>query len=301
MDSPKISIILPNYNHASYLVARWESILAQTFTDYEIILLDDASTDNSKELLAGFAKHPKVSHFVVNEQNSGSPFKQWRKGLELAKGEFVWIAESDDSAHPELLAELTKLIEPQTVLAYSASEVIDQEGQNMGRNRWADGLDPLRWQGDYKNKGVDEVRSYLAFRNTIPNASAVIVRREELLKLDFPTDFNFCGDWMLWSELLRYGNIAYTSKSLNYFRKHQASTRSAKSLSEEKRRVSEYKAVMRRNLSFLGRLLQIAKYDWILVEMHNKRYGMGKRSVFKVGLPFPLVLRYLYLRVYKRI
>jgi glycosyltransferase involved in cell wall biosynthesis len=298
---PKISIILPNYNHASYLVARWESILAQTFTDYEIILLDDASTDNSHELLAGFAQNPKVSHYVVNQQNSGSPFKQWRKGLELAKGEFVWIAESDDSAHPELLAELTKLIEPQTVLAYSASEVIDQEGQNMGRNRWADGLDPLRWQGDYKNKGVDEVRSYLAFRNTIPNASAVIVRREELLKLDFPTDFNFCGDWMLWSELLRYGNIAYTSKSLNYFRKHQASTRSAKSLSEEKRRVSEYKAVMRRNLSFLGRLLQIAKYDWILVEMHNKRYGMGKRSVFKVGLPFPLVLRYLYLRVYKRI
>ncbi len=298
---PLISVILPNYNHARFLKVRWDSIINQTFTDYEIILLDDASTDNSRELLAAFAKHPNVSNYLVNEQNSGSPFKQWQKGLEIAKGELVWIAESDDSAHPEFLKQLIATIEPQTVLAYTASQIIDQDGKVLGRNRWPDGLDAKRWQSDFKNSGPDEVRNYLAFRNTIPNASAALVRRDQLLKLDFPVDYKYCGDWLLWSKLLAHGDIAYLSKACNKFRKHAASTRTAKSFLEEKRRVAEYKAVIQRNLSFYGRWLQVAKYDWILQEMHNKRYGMGKRSVFKVGLPVPLVLRYLYLRVYKRL
>lgn len=301
MNYPKVSIILPNYNHASYLQARWDSIIGQTFTDYEIILLDDASTDNSHELLAGFAQNPKVSHYVVNQQNSGSPFKQWEKGLELARGEFVWIAESDDSADPQFLEQLIATIDSNTVLAYTASQMIDKNGKVMGRNRWPDGLDPLRWQSDFKNRGVDEVRSYLAFRNTIPNASAVLVRREQLLRLAFPIDYKFCGDWLLWSKLLAHGDISYLSKPLNKFRKHAASTRTTKPFAEEKKRVAEYIAVIQNNRSFFGRCLNVAKYDWILQEMHRKRYGMGKRSVFKVGLTFPLILRYLYLRVSKRL
>lgn len=73
-----------------------KSIFNQTFQDFEVILLDDASTDNSREILHKYQEHPKVSHLIINETNSGSPFKQWEKGLAFARGEFIWIAESDD-------------------------------------------------------------------------------------------------------------------------------------------------------------------------------------------------------------
>jgi glycosyltransferase involved in cell wall biosynthesis len=105
-----ISIIVPNFNHASFLKERPDSVFNQTYQDFEVILLDDCSTDNSLEVLQEYANHPKVAHFVINEQNTGSTFKQWKKGIELAKGEWIWIAESDDWCEPSLLQELPKLI-----------------------------------------------------------------------------------------------------------------------------------------------------------------------------------------------
>ena len=93
----KVSIIVPNYNHEKYLDERIQSILNQTYQDFEIIILDDCSTDNSKFVIEKFRNNEHVSHIVYNEQNSGSTFKQWERGFELAKGELIWIAESDDS------------------------------------------------------------------------------------------------------------------------------------------------------------------------------------------------------------
>ena len=101
--NPKVSVIVPNYNHASYLKQRIDSILNQTFQDFEVIILDDCSTDNSLEVLSHYKNHNKVSHCVFNDTNSGSTFKQWDKGIQLAKGEWIWIAESDDWAEPEFL------------------------------------------------------------------------------------------------------------------------------------------------------------------------------------------------------
>ena len=76
---PVFSVIVPNYNHASFLAERIETILAQTFTDFELILLDDCSTDESVKILEKYCDHPKVSCIVVNEVNSGSRFLQWKK------------------------------------------------------------------------------------------------------------------------------------------------------------------------------------------------------------------------------
>ncbi len=102
---PVVSTIVPNYNHARFLPQRLDSILAQTFKDYELIVLDDASTDNSREVLERYARQAPIQ-LVFNGTNSGSPFIQWRKGAELARGEYLWIAESDDYADPRLLETL---------------------------------------------------------------------------------------------------------------------------------------------------------------------------------------------------
>ena len=120
---PLVSVIVPNYNHAPYLRQRLDSIFNQTFKDFEVIILDDCSTDNSKEIIEEYRNRPQVSHIEYNEINSGSPFKQWAKGFELAQGEYIWIAESDDWAEPNFLETLVSFLNSnnEIALAFSAS------------------------------------------------------------------------------------------------------------------------------------------------------------------------------------
>lgn len=220
---PKVSVIVPSYNHARYLPQRLDSIFAQTFQDFELIFLDDASPDGSLEVFRRYAGRPRV-RAVFNEKNSGSVFKQWNRGFELATGEFIWIAESDDVAHPRLLEALVGLLEgqPDVVLAYGNSMVIDPEG-NRSRliSEWANEIAPGRWDRDLVGEGMAEIRRYLVQRNTVPNASAVVFRRSALRQAGpVRTDFRLVGDWAFWVGLLEHGRLAYTAEELNCFRKH---------------------------------------------------------------------------------
>lgn len=94
--NPLITVIIPNFNHAKYLRERIDSVLNQTYNNIEVFLLDDCSNDNSKEILMSYESSPLVKGILLNEENSGSTFRQWQKGFELAHGEYIWIAESDD-------------------------------------------------------------------------------------------------------------------------------------------------------------------------------------------------------------
>ena len=97
MKHPLVSVIVPNYNHAPFLDERINSILNQSYDNYELIIMDDMSTDNSVDVINKYKDHEHVSQIIINEKNSGSPFKQWNKGFAKAKGELIWIAESDDA------------------------------------------------------------------------------------------------------------------------------------------------------------------------------------------------------------
>lgn len=103
---PLVSIIIPNYNHARFLDERMQSVLGQTYQNFEVIILDDRSTDNSREVIEKYRSNPKVRKILFNDTNSGSPFRQWKKGMELASGEIVWIAESDDHCEDTFLEKL---------------------------------------------------------------------------------------------------------------------------------------------------------------------------------------------------
>ena len=96
----KVSVIIPNYRHALYLKERIDSVLEQTYRDFEVIILDDCSPDDSREIIETYRTREKIAHIVYNERNSGSTFMQWQKGFDLAQGEYIWIAESDDFADP---------------------------------------------------------------------------------------------------------------------------------------------------------------------------------------------------------
>jgi glycosyltransferase involved in cell wall biosynthesis len=222
-----VTIIVPNFNHARFLSQRLDSILAQTFKDYELIVLDDASTDGSGEVLAHYAKQAPI-HLVMNEKNSGSPFIQWRRGAQLASGKYLWIAESDDYADPRLLEVLVSEIHhnPNVGLAYCQSFSVDERGQLLGI--WEDWREPVsdRWNHSYVNKGRDEVARFFVQRNTIPNASAVLVRKDLLLQATRHVEWmRLCGDWLTWARVLMRADVAFVAEPLNYFRSHGRSVR----------------------------------------------------------------------------
>ena len=211
-----VSVILPNYNHAPYLVERLESILNQDFTDFEVILLDDHSTDNSREILGKYAENDRVTHYLENDSNSGSTFLQWKKGLEKATGEFIWIAESDDVASPGFLSALVAKLRDNSemAVAFSASDWIDEAGRVIHRTGhesealWAAaGL----ITGDFLKGPV------------IYNASSAVFRKEAVRNVDFEelSEFRYAGDWLFWVQLIRGKMVYRTADRLNYFRRHE--------------------------------------------------------------------------------
>ena len=93
MQHPKVSVIVPNYNHAPYLSERLDSILGQTYNDLELLILDDASTDDSCRILTRYHSKPRVQ-IIVNPVNSGAAFPQWNRGIHLAIEHFATRVQS---------------------------------------------------------------------------------------------------------------------------------------------------------------------------------------------------------------
>ncbi|HEY0177199.1 MAG TPA: glycosyltransferase family 2 protein [Pedobacter sp.] len=213
---PQVSVIVPNYNHAVYLTQRIDSILSQSYQDFELIILDDCSGDDSKTVIETFRGHPKISHIIYNDENSGSTFRQWEKGIAAARGEFIWIAESDDWCEQNMLEELVSGIkkEQNCVISYCQSYCIH-------------GTNKIGWvsQHPYLSEiieGHNFIRQYLLMNNSIFNASMVLWKKQ--LHQDISREFlnyKFCGDWLFWIELARRGNIHVSGRTLNYFRKHE--------------------------------------------------------------------------------
>jgi glycosyltransferase involved in cell wall biosynthesis len=227
----KVSVIIPNYNHARYLHARLDSVLSQTYRNLEVILMDDCSSDNSREIIAEYAAKDERIRVVLNEQNSGSTFKQWNKGIELATGEYIWIAESDDIAAATFLEKLIVKFEdnPAVGLAYSQSWRIDENNRRHGT--WGPimaELDATLWEDDFVLPGTELVRRFMIHSNIIPNASAVVMRRSTLAAVgSAPENMRIAGDWVFWVMYLMITHVAFVAEPLNYFRFHQHNVRSS--------------------------------------------------------------------------
>lgn len=225
---PRISVVVPNYNYAKYIINRLDSIINQTFPIYEIVVLDDASTDDSIKLIEEYFQECKIPwQLVTNEQNSGSVFKQWKKGAELVRGDYLWIAEADDSAEPEFVETLIKFFnDTEVVLAYSQSKQIDHNNNLLSNNYLSYTSDiGDYWNQDYVISGDEEIRRALCFKNTILNVSSVLFKKNDFLnlitnKFSLICKFKVAGDWFIYSELIKNKKLAFSSKSLNVHRRH---------------------------------------------------------------------------------
>jgi glycosyltransferase involved in cell wall biosynthesis len=232
MENPKkVSVIIPNYNYQNYIIERIDSVLLQTYPIYELIILDDCSTDNSvqviEEKIKTIPKEIKVQ-FIPNEVNSGGcVFKQWKKGFDAATGDFIWIAEADDSAANNFVEELIKPFDdPEVVLSYCESAKIDGEN-HLIRPRCDDWYDMCRtgeWNKSYLWTGEEEIINHLSVTNTILNVSSVMWRKKDYSTIFAEAgEFKVAGDWYIYYNVLKHGKISWNTNALNYYRKHGSS------------------------------------------------------------------------------
>jgi glycosyltransferase involved in cell wall biosynthesis len=223
----KVSIILPSYNHEKFLKKRLDSILNQTLSNWELIIIDDCSTDSSINILNKFViqNNDRVTQFIINNYNSGSGYNSWKKGIKLAKSEYIWIAETDDYSSPEFLEEQIKILDnnKNVNLSFSASNYIDEKGDFLyNTDRRTHDLNVQ--EGYYGIFNFSHFTDKMPLNTYITNGSCVVFRRP---KNELPENifiYKQMSDQFLWTHLLQNGNFAFLNKKLNYFRRHETST-----------------------------------------------------------------------------
>lgn len=224
----KVSVVVPNYNYKKYFSSRLDEIMGQTYPVSEVIIIDDGSTDGSvdviKEKVAELKeKYPDVEfETVLNEKNSGSVFSQWQKGVKMASGDYIWIAEVDDSSSFKFLetAMAPMIKDKRVALSYTNSKKI---GQVSSRDRLRKVVDVLRRHhgvGDYVVSGREEIEKNLAVFNSIPNVSACVFKNTPSLVeyLKEAKKYKLSGDWYFYIKVAGQGKIAYSHKRLNRHR-----------------------------------------------------------------------------------
>ena len=244
--SPRISVAILSHNYAHHLALRLGSVFGQTQPLEEVLLLDDASTDDSVAVAAQTASEwRRVVRMDVQAENSGSVFRQWQRAAELARGDYLWIAEADDAANPNMLARLADLLarHDDLDLVFCDSRAIDATGAEVMPSYQEyyrqNGIDCLLQDGVFAAR--EFLENALSVRNAILNASAVIFRTDALraamarcsAELD---SWRVAGDWRVYVEILRQSprQIGYLASPLNVHRRHAASV-TAKLTAEQMR------------------------------------------------------------------
>jgi glycosyltransferase involved in cell wall biosynthesis len=223
----RVSIVVASFNHSEFLAQRMESLIQQSYFDIEIIVIDDASTDASLEVLKVYEMEPRVQVLKLTE-NSG-----WVKvsnlGAEIATGEFLIFANCDDYCDPQQVAKLVKAMNnnPTAGLSFSRSNIVDKDGILLGNDYEARGLRFKRKCASDTLISRKQMTSFLFHSIVIPNLSAAIFRRSTFLDIGkFSEQVNIAADWEIYFRMAERCDVAYLSETLNFFRSHDESIRS---------------------------------------------------------------------------
>ena len=229
---PRVSIVIPSYNHGRFLRECLDRVLAQTFEDWELILVDDGSKDDSVAIARTY-KDPRV-HVHVNDKNLGTYGTQ-QAGLNLATGEFVAILNSDDLWEPRKLLLQVDLLgkHPEASFSYCLGWKVDDAGK-------VDTTDDVH--ANWPTEPIQDVLPYLLFENRIL-ASSVLFRREQLR---FETSCRYSGDWVALLEQAYLGPAACVTERVSYWRMHDNNTFTA----SPKQRAEEVR--VRRSIGAVG-------------------------------------------------
>lgn len=233
---PKISVCMPTFNQGRFLRHALESVLKQTVQDFEIIVYDDASTDETPEIIAAF-RDERVRYFR-QERNVGIAANR-NSCLAKARGRYIAWLDSDDVYLPDMLSVQSAILEthPDVGLVHGAFEVIDQDGRRL-----PDWSPPFR--GDVIEPGTKALRE-LVLHNYI-TAPTVMVRRDCYDRSGrYATELSNSGeDWEMWLRIALHADIAYTATAVAQYRQHENSS-SSSSVRNGKRLRNDFKVFQR--------------------------------------------------------
>jgi glycosyltransferase involved in cell wall biosynthesis len=279
---PLVSIIFTSYNHSNYLSQALKSLVSQTYSNFELIIIDDCSTDGSQEILQEFqSQFPQKIKLHLLSKNTGSYVKASNFGAKMASGTYIIFAQCDDYSEVNQFERLVSVLEqnPDIGVVFSCSKLIDQNGNFIITDF------DLRSSAFKRKCATDSVvpgkmmRNFLAHSCVIPNLSAAMVRKEILVQSGGLSDKYFvAADWAMWLDLSERTNFYYINEPLNNFRQHNTTIRSS---IKAKNQISEiysifYSHIDKWNIGFMESLkfrLGVARI-WLLYYFEGRRAFM---------------------------
>lgn len=207
-----VSVIIPVYNAAKYIDKTIESALNQTYKNIEIILVDDCSKDNSRQIIEKYvARHENIIYHL-QEKNSGAAVAR-NTALQIAKGRYVAFLDSDDLWYPEKIEKQLKLMKQNNAaICYTAIEMIDENDRLIKEKR----------------RVIDKVNYKFLLKNTMLATSSVVIDRKLIGDFQMPL-IRSGQDYATWLLLMRNGTVAYgINEALVKYRKSENSLSSNK-------------------------------------------------------------------------
>ncbi len=213
--TPRVSVGVPVYNGERYLASALDSLVGQTYEDFELVVCDNASTDRTSEIARSYAAKDKRVRYVRNERNLGAA-GNYRRTFELSSAEYFRWAPADDRSAPELLARCVEVLdrEPRVVLAYSKTKLIDADGAVI--SEYDDRLHLVEQQASQRFRALIERLGYCNALYGLMRSNAL--RRTRLLGSYFASDVVFLA------ELVLYGAFWEIPEFLFYRRFHPAAS-----------------------------------------------------------------------------
>lgn len=201
---PKVTVCMPSYNHAHYIGKSIESVLSQTFDDWELVISDNCSSDNTAGVVRKFTD--MRIRFYRNDANLG-PVRNWNRCVSLARGEYVAILESDDQYLRRMLERSVEILNahPRVGITHSSFHRIDSEGNFIDTVR--------RWEHDQVMDGHTALRHLT--RECYITPSSVVMRRTCFDDAGgFDERYRYNIDWSMWMRVALSHDISYIAEPL---------------------------------------------------------------------------------------
>jgi glycosyltransferase involved in cell wall biosynthesis len=255
--TPKVSVCIPVYNGSDYIAKSIESVLAQTYKDFQLIVVDNCSTDNTEEIIRNF--HDPRLTYIKNKQNIGLVGNE-NRCLELSKGDYIYIFHHDDIMLPDNLELKVNLLDehPQVGFVHSNILLIDEKGEVVADNIWYEYS-----RRDYIKKGreiFDKCLAYLHFGASIFIGSVLARRKcyENVGK--FSPELPHCHDSEMWMRMSLFYDVACIGTPLVKYRVHQNTASSDWGSESTVPYVTEH---------YLAAMMIFNKYNNLILEAHK--------------------------------
>ena len=210
---PKVSVVIPTYNRPDYLIEAVESVLAQTYQDFEIVVIDDGSSDDTPSRFATYIERTPLAQgrtFYHKQENSGSAVAR-NRGVFYAKGEYIAFLDSDDLWYPTKLEKQVKILDENQEMSVVYTDCYCGESRN----------DPNQTGFFAKaNPPSGDIFDRMA-RNNLFWTSSLLLRREVFIKSGtFDPTFRRMQDYDLWLRICRHNRCCFIPEILGLFREH---------------------------------------------------------------------------------